>query len=132
MAAQMDRVPLGSASIKLTTIHLSPKIGGKGEAIPVKAHCLLLIVPGLACLGVLGGGRQPRSLPAGALRLRALFVDHGDGPRIGPRVGSFKMRRGPAGATPLAARRIIECSSRRPDTEGRFLIAVSGPLTHIP
>ena len=30
----MDRVPLGSASIKLTTIHLSPKIGGKGEAIP--------------------------------------------------------------------------------------------------
>ena len=52
MAAQMDRVPLGSASIKLTTIHLSPKIGGKGEAIPVKAHCLLLIVPGLACLGV--------------------------------------------------------------------------------
>ena len=31
----MDRVPLGSASIKLTTIHLSPKIGGKGEAMPV-------------------------------------------------------------------------------------------------
>ena len=29
MAAQMDRVPLGSASIKLTTIHLSSKIGGR-------------------------------------------------------------------------------------------------------
>ena len=69
MAAQMDRVPLGSASIKLTTIHLSPKIGGKGEAIPVKAHCLLLIVPGLACLGVwAAGGTLAAAATSGSLK----------------------------------------------------------------
>ena len=132
MAAQMDRVPLGSASIKLTTIHLSPKIGGKGEAIPVKAHCLLLIVPGLACLGVWA---------AGGTLAHFLLVLCVYGPFLWITVTVHELGHAWAASRcgaapqelllwPLGGLLSVAVDGQTP--RERFLIAVSGPLTHIP
>lgn len=132
MSSQVDRVPLGNWNLKLTTITLSPKIGGRGEVIPVKGHVLLLIVPALACLAVLSA----RGDLAAFLLVLCVY-----GPFLWITVMVHELGHAwmasRCGAAPLELLLwplggLLSVAINGQTPRERFLIALFGPLTHIP